>query len=158
MTAERITLDSNILIYAADNTAGVRNRLAVKLVVACGTVDCVVSVQALSEFSHAVTRKGKLARTVAADQVKDWMSYFPVIAPNGPALAAALDLNAGKRTGFWDGLLMATAEQAGCTLLLSEDIHDGMKFRGLRVRNPFAGSELADDISGLVGLGRSAAD
>ncbi len=154
MTAERLTLDSNLLIYAADNTIGVRNKLAAQLVIACAAVDCVLTIQALSEFFHAVTRKGKLARAVAADQVRDWMSYFPIIAPNATALAAALDLNVSQRTGFWDGLLLATAEQAGCTLLLSEDMHDGMKFGGLTVRNPFAGPALAEDIRKLVGLDR----
>jgi predicted nucleic acid-binding protein len=150
MTAERISLDSNLLIYAADNTAGDRHRLAARLVVACARIDCVLSVQALSEFFHAVTRKGKLARTVAAKQVKDWMSYFPLIAPDGTALGAALDLSVSTKSGFWDGLLLATAEQAGCTLLLSEDMHDGMKFRALRVRNPFAGSALAKDVADLI--------
>lgn len=154
MTAERLTLDSNLLIYAADSTEGVRNRLAAQLVIACARVDCVLSIQALSEFFHAVTRKGKLARVVAADQVRDWMSYFPVIAPNTAALAAALDLNVTSRTGFWDGLLVATAEQAGCTLLLSEDMHDGMRFGTLRVRHPFSGAELAEDIRALIGLER----
>ncbi len=154
MTAERLTLDSNLLIYAADNTIGVRNKLAAQLVIACAAVDCVLTIQALSEFFHAVTRKGKLARAVAADQVRDWMSYFPIIAPNAIALAAALDLNITQRTGFWGGLLVATAEQAGCTLLLSEDMHDGMKFGGLTVRNPFAGPALAEDIRKLVGLDR----
>ncbi len=152
MTAERLTLDSNLLIYAADNTTGVRHTLAAKLVVSCAAVDCVLSIQALSEFFHAVTRKGKLARAIAADQVRDWMTFFPVIAPNGAALAAALDLNISNQTGFWDGVLVATAEQAGCTMLLSEDMHDGMRFRTLRVRNPFAGAELAEDIRALIGL------
>jgi len=154
MTAERLTLDSNLLIYAADNTTGVRNKLAAQLVIACATVDCVLSVQALSEFFHAVTRKGKLARADAADQVRDWMSYFPIVAPNAAALAAALDLNVAQRTGFWDGVLVATAEQAGCTLLLSEDMHDGMKFGRLTVRNPFSGADLAEDIRALIGLDR----
>jgi predicted nucleic acid-binding protein len=152
MTAERITLDSNLLVYAADNTAGARNKLAAQLVIECARTDCVLSVQALCEFFHAVTRKGKLARTIAANQVRDWMSTYPVIAPSGASLSAALDLNLDGKFGFWDGLLVATAEQAGCTLLLSEDMHDGARFRRLRVRNPFAGSELAQDIRSLIGL------
>lgn len=152
MTVERITLDSNLLIYAADNAAGLRNRLAAHLVVECARIDCVLSLQALSEFFHAVTRKGKLARTIAADQVRDWMSTYPVIVPSAATLATALDLNLDGKCGFWDGVLIATAEQSGCTLLLSEDMHDGMRFRRLRVRNPFAGSELAADVLALIGL------
>ena len=153
MTAERITLDTNLLICAADNLAGVRNRLAARLVLECARIDCVLSAQALCEFFHAVTRKGKLERAIAASQVKDWASTFPVIAPTASALAMVLDLHLDKQCGFWDGVLLATAEQAGCTLLLSEDMHDGMKFRALQVRNPFAGADLADDVRTLIDLG-----
>jgi predicted nucleic acid-binding protein len=152
MTAERLTLDSNLLIYAADNTAGDRHKLAARLVVACAAVDCVLSIQALSEFFHAVTRTGKLARAIAADQVRDWMSYFPTIAPDGAALAIALDLSVKNRTGFWDGLLVATAQEAGCSLLLSEDMHDGMRFGALTIRNPFAGSDFTEEVRKLIGL------
>ena len=41
-------------------------------------VDCVLTLQALAEFFHAVTRKGKMPTDEAAAMVHDWMELFPV--------------------------------------------------------------------------------
>jgi predicted nucleic acid-binding protein len=154
MTAERFSLDSNILVYAVDSLEGARHRLAADLVVAAAARDCVLSLQSLSEFFHAVTRKGKLAPALAAAQVRDWITVFPTVGPTDASLATALDLVVAKRTGFWDGLLVATAQTADCTLLLSEDMQDGVRFGKLTVRNPFKGDTLDEEIGSLIGLER----
>jgi predicted nucleic acid-binding protein len=49
-------------------------------------------------------------------------------------------------------MLLATANDADCELVLSEDMQDGLRFGNLMVRNPFAGMELAPDIRALIGL------
>jgi len=38
---------------------------------------------------------------------------------------------------YWDGLILASAERLGCSLLLSEDFQTGRNFEGVRVINPF---------------------
>ena len=48
--------------------------------------------------------------------------------------------------------LLATARQAGCTIALSEDMHDGARLDGIVVRNPFANRALANDVRSLLGL------
>ena len=151
MTAERFTLDSNIL-YATDSASALRHGLAISLVDQSTEVDCVLTLQALGEFFHAVTRKGIAPRTGAAKQVHDWMGAFATIGAGDTSLAAAVDIAAAGQLSFWDALLVATAADAGCSLVLSEDMHDGMRFGNVTVRNPFAGRELAKDIRQLIGL------
>ena len=51
------------------------------------------------------------------------------------ALAAA-DLGVDHKLQFWDGLILTAAAEAGCALLLSEDMLDGFVTRGLTVINP----------------------
>jgi predicted nucleic acid-binding protein len=53
---------------------------------------------------------------------------------------------------LFDALLLATAREAGCTVALSEDMHDGAALGGIVVRNPFADGALADDLRPLLGL------
>jgi predicted nucleic acid-binding protein len=53
---------------------------------------------------------------------------------------------------LFDALLLATARQAGCTVALSEDMHDGARLDGIVVRNPFANRTLAHDVRPLLGL------
>jgi predicted nucleic acid-binding protein len=49
-------------------------------------------------------------------------------------------------------LLLATARQAGCSIVLSEDMHEGARLDGMVVRNPFADRALVDDLRPLLGL------
>ena len=49
---ERITLDTNILVYAVDLDAGERNETARSVMGAAARKDCYLTVQALGEFSQ----------------------------------------------------------------------------------------------------------
>ena len=55
-------------------------------------------------------------------------------------MAAALELVAAHRLHFWDAAILAAAAEAECRLLLSEDLQDGLVWRGVTVANPFAAS------------------
>ena len=39
--------------------------------------------------------------------------------------------------GIWDAVILASAADAGCRLLLSEDLQDGFSWSGVTVANPF---------------------
>jgi len=150
MTAERFTLDTNILIYAVDLDAGEKHRLALQIVNHSVEAACVMTVQALAEFVHAVTRKNLVPLADAIAQARDWLQVFPVVAADASALAAAYSARERGAFGLFDGLLLATARTAGCTMALSEDLHDGATLDGIMVRNPFAGGTLPDDLRFLL--------
>lgn len=134
----RITFDSSVLFYAADRDAGERHAIARDLVDRAMGVDCVLTLQSLAEFFSAVTRKGKSTVGDAAGFVADWRSVFTVHAADEECLADAGDVVRRRTLSFWDALLWATARQAGCRLLLSEDLHDGQTLGGVTIVNPFA--------------------
>jgi predicted nucleic acid-binding protein len=50
----------------------------------------------------------------------------------GLALAARHSLS------LYDGMIVAAAQLAGCTVLYSEDMHDGLVIDRLTIRNPYA--------------------
>jgi len=39
---------------------------------------------------------------------------------------------------FWDSIIVATAKTAGCSFLISEDMHDGLTVDKLRIKNIFS--------------------
>jgi predicted nucleic acid-binding protein len=41
---------------------------------------------------------------------------------------------------LWDAIMLAASAQAGCRLLLSEDMQAGFIWRGVAIQHPFAGS------------------
>lgn len=134
----RLTLDSNILIYAADRQAGERRRAAIELLRRAVRADCVLTLQCLGEFFHVATRKLKLAAREVEPFIGDWRSAFAVHAADEQCLVAAIAVVERHGVQFWDAMLWATARQAGCRLLLSEDLHDGHTIDGVKCVNPFA--------------------
>ena len=58
MSAERFTLDTNLLVYAVDPDADERHQQAIGIVDLAVEEDCVLTLLVLAEFFHTVTRKG----------------------------------------------------------------------------------------------------
>lgn len=150
MSGERFSLDTNILVYAADRLAADRHRLAVELVNRAAGGDCILTLQSLAEFYHAVTRKGVVPAREAAGQVRDWTSLFPIAAADEASLAAALQLSSVKKVSIWDALILSTAAAAGCTVVVSEDMQDGQRLGGVRLCNPFKAGSLSEDVLRLL--------
>lgn len=134
----RITLDTNILFYTVDADAGERQARAREIVRrAASSFDCFLSLQTLSEFFAATTRKGKLTAAEAAIHLEDWQTVFPVVAATPGSLRLAVRAVEQHRLSFWDAMQWAVAKQAGATLLLSEDLQHDRELEGVRFRNPF---------------------
>jgi predicted nucleic acid-binding protein len=96
--------------------------------------------QAVSEFYSVVTRKRVLPREEAGAQAADWLVLFPCAAVSASSVRTALAEATAGRASYWDALLVATAGEAGCTVLLTEDLTDGADFGGVRIHNPFSPS------------------
>jgi predicted nucleic acid-binding protein len=132
--AGRFSLDSNVLVYTADPASPVRQASASQIVErAARNTDCVLTLQALTEFFYVVNRKKLLTRAKAAKIVRDWMAVFPVAGATPPDLQIALDASIAGQFQFYDALLMATAASAGCEAVISEDMHPGARLGGVRV-------------------------
>jgi predicted nucleic acid-binding protein len=152
MTAERFSLDTNILVYAADRDARERHDRALDIIARAARRPCVLTIQALAEFYHATTRKGIAPGAEAAMQVRDWLELFPTATADADALRLALQASERGQLAFRDALLLATAQQAGCAVVLSEDMADGVALNGLIVRDPFKGPDLPVSVAPLLGV------
>ncbi len=141
MTAEAplplATIDTNILIYAVDRAAGAKHEAALGLVAETARRHGLLTLQVLGEFFYATMRKGVLTHQEAAVYVADWRAVFPVVAANEAALAEAIGAVSDHGFSFWDAMLWATARQAGCGRILSEDMQHGRKLDGVEIVNPF---------------------
>ena len=150
---ERFTLDTNLLVYAIDSAGGARHDAAGQIIQHAVRLDCWLTIQAVCEFYAAVTRKGIVQPPDAAAQAADWLDLFPCTAASEAAARTALANAAVGRASYWDALLVATASEAGCRVILTEDLVDGADLGGVRIRNPFSASgELTEHARGLLGL------
>ena len=133
----RVSLDTNILVYAADSEAGGKHRAACDLVTRATGVDCVLAVQCLAEFANVALRKRRQPLAAVRGFLDDWRSAFPLVVANSETLPLALDATDRHGVAFWDAMLWATLRQAGCRLLLTEDMQDGRRIDGVTIVNPF---------------------
>lgn len=134
----RTFVDTNVWVYAVDGDAGAKRDAAASALDPSRT-ELVVSSQVLSEFYVTVTRK--LRRPMAEDaaaRLVDQMRRLPVVAIDDHHVAAAIAGRWSWGLSYWDALIVAAAERAGCERLLSEDLSDGATYGSVRVENPFA--------------------
>jgi predicted nucleic acid-binding protein len=134
-----VLIDSNILIYAYDNSDPKKHAIAkdtITKVLLSG--DGVVSIQNLSEFSRAITEKSKkhLSHSEARGIVLEFVDALRVVAYNGHTIAEALLFTSKYELHFYDSLLVATMELHHINEIITED--EGFsKIPWIIVRNPF---------------------
>jgi predicted nucleic acid-binding protein len=124
-------------VYAVDGASPVRQEAARRIVLAAAGLDCWLTFQAISEFYAAVSRKRIVPAALAAERANDWLTAFRCVAASERSVRAALPLAVAGRASYWDALLVATAAEAGCTLVLTEDMADGAILDGVQIHNPF---------------------
>jgi predicted nucleic acid-binding protein len=152
MSAERFTLDANVLVYAADAREGRKRQFAARIIEAAATLDCPLALQVVGEFYAAATVKLKLTSRDAASRAAQLIAGFETFSYSVHAVRAALEEARKGRFSYWDGVLLASAAEAGCTTIFSEDIADGARFGSIAVVNPFRRDELAPHARTILGL------
>lgn len=131
-------VDTNILMYAHDVSAGAKHERARALVEELWrTRSGVVSTQVLQELCVNLRRKAgrPLELKATRDLVADYLSW-QIVVNTGESILAALDLEERYRISFWDALVVQAAQAAGAEVLYSEDFADGQVFGTVRVVNP----------------------
>ena len=104
----------------------------------------VVSMQVLQEYFATVTSKLGVDARIARRKL-ELLAEFDVAAPNVADVLAAIDLHRLHGFSFWDCLVIRSAKQSGCSILLTEDLQQMREVDGVRIVNPFL------DTSGIRG-------
>jgi predicted nucleic acid-binding protein len=130
-------VDTNILIYAFDTTAGKKREIAIELVerLWLERSGC-VSLQVLQEFYVTATKKLRMSSNAAFAQVER-LGTWTVHRPNVGDVLQAIELHRAKRISFWDAMILRSAIGSGCSTVWSEDLSHEQQWDGATVRNPF---------------------
>lgn len=138
MTREFV--DTNVLLYAYDATAGDRHDRAVDLVSRLGRSRIgAVSVQVLQEFY--VNAVKKIARPLTPEFARERIRAFSswtVHSPTAADVVAASELSELNTISFWDAMIVRSSSVLDCTTLWSEDLNAGQVVAGVSIRNPFS--------------------
>jgi len=133
----RTFFDTNVLVYTDDKAAPAKQRRALDLIAEHRRARTgVVSLQVLQEYFVTVTRKLHLDPRIARRKV-ELIAEFDIAFPEVADILAAIDLHRLHGVSFWDALVLRAAKQAGCSIVLSEDMQGNREIDGVQIVNPF---------------------
>jgi predicted nucleic acid-binding protein len=136
--------DTNIIFYAYDSSEPAKQHRAQELLVdaiAGGTG--YTSVQVLGEFFHATVLRKKVLTADAAEAIIQSLGGLHMLDVDFPMVRRAIDYHRRFQTSYWDSLILATAQRAGCAIIFSEDLNSAQNYDGVTAVNPFADGQLA---------------
>jgi predicted nucleic acid-binding protein len=140
-------VDTNVLLYAEDRSDAAKHAAARAWLRALWTRRAGrLSTQVLNEFYYNATRKLRPAMPAgdARAEVRRYQRWLPW-AVDHATVEAAWAVESRQGLNYWDALIVAAAQQQGCTLLLTEDLQHDQHIDNLHIVNPFvAGLELLD--------------
>jgi len=137
----RAALDTNILVYAEGVGDSTRVSASRELLDSILSADLVIPVQCLGELFRVLTGKAGRSREQAQNSVLSWMDAFGTEDTTADAWRGAMDLCVAHQLSSWDALVLNVAAESGARLLLTEDLHPGLSWRGVRVVNPFSAEQ-----------------
>ena len=136
--SDKYFVDTNILMYAHDTSAGEKHERAKTLVEELWRDRTgVVSTQVLQEFAVNLRRKAgrPLDAKATREIVSDYLTW-QVVVNGGESILEAMDLESRYRIAFWDAMVIQAAQLSGADVLYSEDLSDGQKYGSVQVINP----------------------
>lgn len=137
--SDKLFIDTNILVYAYDSHEPDKQRTAQRLIKNAVVHESgVISAQVLNEFYVTVTKRIKTPlSTEEAKQIIHLFGVLETVDIDYMLVKRAIDTHEHYQVGYWDALIIAAAERAGCRSVVTEDLNDGQVYHGLIVENPF---------------------
>jgi predicted nucleic acid-binding protein len=139
MSKELYFVDTNILVYARDASEPEKCATARKLLEQLWREKTGrISVQVFNEYYVTVTRKLSpgLSRKKARADLENLNSWMP-LPLSYELVELAWKIEEQFSLSWWDSLIIAAAQEAKASYLLSEDLQSGLEIGNLQVNNPF---------------------
>ncbi len=139
MPGDKIFLDTNIIVYAFDTSAGEKHEKAAGIIVDLWDSGLgLISTQVLQEFFVTVTAKipKPLEAGPASEIISDFLKWDVVI-NDGEIILEAIEIQTEYGYSFWDSMIITAAIRGGADLLYTEDLTDRHSIKGVAILNPF---------------------
>ena len=114
-----ITADTNIFIYGVDPADLLKQAIARHVIIRLRRTRGPLALQVVGEFQNVASRKLKVERSIVARYALALFKGFETFPASWSAACAALDEMAAGRLSYWDALMLASAAETGCTVMLS---------------------------------------
>ena len=131
--------DTNILAYEFDKSEHRKQALVVDLTNEWRPSGrMIISTQVLQELYVVLIQKLKpaLKEEIAEEIIRNY-SKLDVVIIDPSLILNGIGIKRKYKISFWDALIVAAAQRAGCKILFTEDLSHGMKIAGIEIVNPF---------------------
>ena len=138
----RAFLDTNVLVYAYDDSSSAKQQRARELVETLANDErALLSTQVLQEFYVVVTRRLQVPvlEDVAQEAVETLLA-LPIVQVTPALIVDGVRRSRVDQLALWDALIVEAALAGGASVLYSEDLQDGRRFGDLQIVNPFHGT------------------
>jgi predicted nucleic acid-binding protein len=142
--SDKCFVDTDILVYAHDRSSGIKNKRAQELIEQLWNSGAgVLSTQVLQELCINLRRKAANPLPVAEVRrlIREY-STWEVVANTPESVLGALEIETRYKVSFWDALILQAAEDAGVSILYSEDLATGQRYGAIQVVNPLNDPEV----------------
>lgn len=138
MNVDKVFVDTNILFYAYDLSAGKKHLKAKDLIVSLWEEEsnAIISIQVLQEL-YVNLIKHKINSNTVSEIIYSYLSWN-VIENTKELLIESIKIQQKNKLSFWDASIISAAIKGGAKLIYSEDFNHGQNFQGVKVVNPFA--------------------
>ncbi|MDR1247215.1 MAG: PIN domain-containing protein [Clostridiales Family XIII bacterium] len=134
----RLFIDSNIWVYALSGQSEEREQKA-RAFISNVIIDShpVISYQVVNETMRVLKKLGK-SETELRKFIDNLFDTCEVVGFTKESALLASELRETMSVSYWDSQIVASAYLANCSMLVSEDMHDGSLIRGsLTIKNIF---------------------
>ncbi|GHT27607.1 twitching motility protein PilT [Bacteroidia bacterium] len=134
---DRIFVDSNVWVYLfASDDSSKRSISECFISENLRNTTFVVSWQVMNEVANVLKRKGFNESNIRF--VTNSMLKICIVHDFSENILLSASLLREKHSfSFWDSLIIASAVDAQCEMVVSEDMQDNQKIKGLQIRNIF---------------------
>jgi predicted nucleic acid-binding protein len=136
--SDKYFVDTNILVYAHDRSAGIKHERAQRLLEQLwDSANGVLSTQVLQELCIHLRRKVRqpLPMEEVRQLIRDY-STWEVVTNTSESVILALEIENRYQTSFWDALILQAAESSGASILYSEDLATAQRYGEIQIINP----------------------
>lgn len=133
----RVALDTNILVYAEGLNGASMRKSALNLLERLPQNSVVLPVQVLGELFQVLVHKANRKPQFARAALLGWSNAYALSETSPSVILGAADL-AVQQFNFWDAVILSSAAESDCRVLLSEDMQSGFVWKGVTIINPFA--------------------
>lgn|SRR3989339_145768 len=133
--ADKIFVDSNIWLYAFMSNHNDKQKKAQEII---NNTDIVLNTQVVNEVCYNLLRKAKFSNSDISKFINNLRNVYSIFNISIFTILNAAELSDKYGSSFWGSLIIASALENDCDILLTEDISGANLIESkLKLINPF---------------------